>query len=195
MSTGLGDLALLPVELLEEILLHLSPDDLLAVQQLSKAFQALISESVELQYTLALRTHGLIDGPSPVSKNVKLDEVRRKEKAWGTLDLSRKTTVRVGHLASHIYDLSGGVYLLGDAGPSRNMSRTARLGAFELDDVKEEEGVNVKERVEGRRAWRFLNIPDQIVDIGMCLQEYDLVGVIALRHKLSSSTNINFIGL
>ena len=111
MSTGLGDLALLPVELLEEILLHLSPDDLLAVQQLSKAFQALILESVELQYTLALRTHGLIDGPSPVSKNVKLDEVRRKEKAWGTLDLSRKTTVRVGHLASHIYDLSGGVYL------------------------------------------------------------------------------------
>ena len=63
------------------------------------------------------------------------------------------------------------------------------MGAFELDDVKEEDGVNVKERVNNRSAWRYLNIPDQIVDVGMCLQEYDLIGVICIRHKLSSPTN------
>lgn len=172
MSSGL--LNLLPIELLEKILIYLSGPDLTTASCLNSSMYKIIKDSVEIQYSLALEMHGMADGDKSQSIKDKLTELLRREKAWMSLDLSRRVSVKVPHNPSHIYDLSGGVYLLGDCEQFTETRDTKSLRFCDLTSCRN--GPAIREE-----TWRKMSIPDSIVDVGFALQEHDLIGIIGLR--------------
>lgn len=175
MSSGLFDL--LPIELIEKILSFLSePHDLTSAACLNGSIYKIIKDSVEIQYALNLKAHGMIDGDKSRSASEKLTELLRMEEAWKTLDLSRRVSVKVPHHPSHIYDLSGGVYLLGDCEQDTGTRETRSLRFYDLTRHRDGPVTGIREE-----TWREMSIPDTIVDVGLAVQELDLIGIVGVR--------------
>lgn len=172
MSSGLFDL--LPIELNEKILILLSPQDLTSAACLNGSIYKIIKDTVEVQYALSLMTHGMIDGDKSRSASEKLTELLRVEEAWRTLDLSRRVSVKVSYHSPHIYDLSGGIYLHGDCEQATETRETRSLRFYDLTRCR-----NVTAMHE--ETWRRMSIPDLIVDVGLALQEHDLIGIVGVR--------------
>lgn len=173
MAINLEDL---PVEAIARILSFLDYNDLFAVSRLNDLFRDIYKNFPELQYSYALQESGMVDVDSSLDIRTKLGELLRREQAWRTMDLSRKVTVKVPHRTSHIYDLSGGVYLLGDCKNSTFSRETQTLRFFDLTTCTS--GPEVRQE-----AWPEMKLETNIVDIAFGLHEFDLVAVVGTKQE------------
>lgn len=167
----------LPVEAIARIFGFLDSRGLIAVSQLNHFFRDLMDNFSELKYSLALQLAGMVDVDSTLDIRSKLEELERREHAWRTMDLSRSATVTVPHMTSHIYDLSGGIYLLGDCLGRHPSRETGSLRFFDLTTCSS--GSPTK-RTE---PWPEMRLETNIVDIGFCLNEFDLVAVVGVKDE------------
>ena len=172
MTINLEDL---PIEAIARILSFLDYKDSRAVLRLNRLFADVYNSFPELQYSLALQEAGMVDSDPSVDIRTKLKELERRERAWRTMDLKRKVTVNVTHRTSHIYDLSGGIYLLGDCKNSLASRETRTLRFFDLTTCTS--GPDVRSE-----PWPEMRLDTSIVDIGFGLHEFDLVAVIGTKH-------------
>jgi hypothetical protein len=151
----------LPSEIIHKILSTLSPVDLSYCQLVNKALNILISQSLVLQYSIALGLAQAVDNPcSAAPLPQKLEDIRSSEAAWATLQPKFIASLPVKHLTSGIYDLSGGTYLLG------NGDRMA-LQYLQLPS-----------RVGDPLDWRKITMDKVIIDMGFCVFEHDLIAII-----------------
>lgn len=106
----------LPDELIIRILTFLSLSDVAICKRLSKQFNAIIAESVLIQYRCSLEEAGLQDNPcSPLTTQERLDLLKVREHAWSTFTPCSVSAITISHHTSGgIYDLAGGVYLSGE---------------------------------------------------------------------------------
>lgn len=169
-----ASLSLLPSELLIDIFIRLSLPDLLSASCVNRSIYRVIKNSVELQYSLALQTYGMVDGGKSDPLGDKLKELLLMEDSWRTLSLSNSVSVKVQHNASHVYELSNGVYILGESAFSGDARETKSIRFFDLSGCKT--GSKVCEDV-----WPRITSPDRIIDIGISLHEHDLLCMICLR--------------
>ncbi|KDR70828.1 hypothetical protein GALMADRAFT_102895 [Galerina marginata CBS 339.88] len=205
----------LPPELLTEILLHLTPHPaaLRSCKLTCKHLHTLIHTSLRLIYHAALHATQQEDNPTsllPISEKIRwLEESSRR---WAVLDLDGdcgsmvgggggddegKTPIRpvetkrvrelkLGHVPSGIYDLTGGVYLLGDK--ARTALYWIKLpGRADLLDDKQVrwnkidlEALRHHPDSDGRER--------KIVDMGLCIYEHDLVAIVTVSLHPNSST-------
>lgn len=128
-----------------------------------------------LRYQLALNALGMVDGDSNLDAASKLEQLNRREHAWRSLSLDncRRTQVRIPFRASHIYDLSAGVYLLGECKTEGHLRDTHTLRVLDLRQVGES-GVPPL-------VWPEVKVDAEIVDIAFCLHEHDLLAVVGQR--------------
>ena len=154
----------LPNELIIQILSHLTHQDLIACQLLNSALYTAIKASVLLQFQIALSTFKVIDNPScPLSMYERLQTLKRSENAWTFLRKDFTRRIAVDFEVSGIYDLNGGVFLLGNA--SRTALHYVKLPSTIEDDVK----------------WKKIQLKPaegSIIDMGFCLYEHDLLAVV-----------------
>ena len=158
----------LPNELIVQILSHLSREDLISCQLSNSALYTAIKASVLLQFRIALSTFKATDNPSSsLSVSERLQALNGSENAWTFLrrDFSRR--IPVNFVASGIYDLSCGVFLLGSA--SRTALHYIKLPSSIEDDVE----------------WKKINLDldsreDSVIDMGFCLYEHDLLTVVTM---------------
>ena len=158
------DLLDLPDELIIQILSHLTHKDLIACQLSSTALYTAIKASVLLQFQVALSTFKATDNQASfLSVSERFKALRSSEDAWTFLrkDFSRRIAVKFE--VSGIYDLNGGVFLLG------NVSRTA------LHYIK------LPSSIEDDVEWKKIQLDPRegsIIDMGFCLDEHDLLTVV-----------------
>lgn len=164
----------LPVETIVRILLFLEYKDLLSIPCLNLFFRDLYEKFPVLQYSLALQIYGMTDSNPYLDARSKLEELERRERAWRVMDLSRKVTVKVPVKTSRVYDLSGGVYFLGDCKGSIDSLGTHTLRFYDLSPCVSEMGLRDD-------PWPEISIDANIVDFGLALNEFDLVAIVGTR--------------
>ena len=150
----------LPTELVVQILLYLDTD--IASCRLTCTYlDSVVRDSVVLQYHTALIGARATDNPCsdlPLSK--KLEQLKNGEKAWAVLKPTSITTIPVKHNTSGIYDLTGGVYLLGNQ--SRRDLHYVRLPSHPGEEPE----------------WSTIHVGRTIIDMGLCVYEHDLIAVV-----------------
>ncbi|KAG9035541.1 hypothetical protein FRB95_011083 [Tulasnella sp. JGI-2019a] len=106
----------LPAELVTTTLSHLPATDLLCCSRVSQRFNRIIKGSVLLQYHIALGRVGAVDNPSSrLSTAVKLDRLLAQERAWSSLNPTRRDVIPIPRRLGS-FDLCGGV-LVGAKAP------------------------------------------------------------------------------
>lgn len=154
----------LPNELIIQILSHLPHKDLITCQLLNNAFYTTIKTSVLLQFQIALSTFKATDNLScPLSVSERLQALKSSEDAWTFLRKDFVRRIAVNFEVSGIYDLTGGVFLLGNA--TRTALHYIKLPSSIEDDVK----------------WKKIQMDlgeGTIIDAGFSLYEHDLLAVI-----------------
>lgn len=187
----------LPTELLIRILSYLSHLALLQCRLTHPMLCRIIDDSVLLQYTLELAIAGLEDNPSPACGLVvgdRLRSLKAQERSWRNLDFGKTVTVGVRHKSSSIYDLTGGVFLLGETNdPSHH--RTDALNLVRLPSVDDFHTSGHDERGEGSstggrstqmlESWSRIDIKSKLIDVGLAVQEHDLIAVVTYSYASS----------
>ena len=151
----------LPFEIIHTIISLLPPIQLSTCQLVNKHLNAIISDSLSLQYTIALALAMADDHPcSMVPLSQKLENIRSSEAAWASLQPKFIASLPVRHRTSGIYDLSAGTYLMGDV--DRMTLQYLRLPT----------------RADDPLDWRRITVDKTIIDMGFCVFEHDLIAII-----------------
>lgn len=118
----------LPPELLVHILSYLPGKDLLFSVQLTCHFlRDVVRTSTSLQYIIELFYAGFENNLlSNVAVAERWEALRRSEEAWSNLTSVRRSTLHVAHASSGLYDLSAGIYVLGERGEEGRSSMALR---------------------------------------------------------------------
>ncbi|KAJ7248637.1 hypothetical protein B0H12DRAFT_1123531 [Mycena haematopus] len=154
-----------PPEILTSIFTFLPNAALSSIKQSSRFLWTFVSSSVELQYQMAAEVAQVIDNPSsPMSIAERFALLRSREHAFGAVSPSWKISVPVTFQASGLYELSGGLFWLGE-----QPNRTLRY--IELPSQSAEEGAPSVQ-------WQCITLPYKesiIVDFGLAIHEHDLI--------------------
>ncbi|KAI1794795.1 hypothetical protein LXA43DRAFT_1091402 [Ganoderma leucocontextum] len=156
-------------ELVVHILSYLHYADLHACRRVNLALNRLIQGSILLQYSMQLQLSGYEDNPSsPMAIVDKLRLLRQQEAAWSRLDFQKPKSVRIPFIPSSIYDLTDGILLLGEhvcgLHSGADKIRWARLSGLASEDTSVE-------------PWEKIDVGAHIIDVGLAVQEHDLIVV------------------
>ncbi|OBZ77956.1 hypothetical protein A0H81_02072 [Grifola frondosa] len=124
----------------------------------------------------------------------KLRLLRGREQAWRRLDLPEVTSIPVRHSPSGIYDLTRGVFLLGERSRQSSRRSTDGLKFIKISSI----GANGTERGDGHISWSTIKLERPIIDIGLSAQEHDLIAVVTYEFKNGSpvaSIDIHLLNL
>ncbi|KAI0755315.1 hypothetical protein C8Q80DRAFT_1144245 [Daedaleopsis nitida] len=156
-------------ELVLHILSYLHYVDLHTCRRVSRCFDRLIKSSTQLQYSMQLQLSGYQDNPySPLVIAEKYKLLRQQEFAWSCLDFDKEASVRIPFSPSGIYDLTDGVLLLGES-VSGNQSGADTLRWTTLPALLSASAP--------QHCWESIDVGAHIVDVGLAVQEHDLIAV------------------
>lgn len=155
----------LPPELLVSILSYLPVQALATCNYVNQTLRAVISNSILLQYKIALHKACALDNENcTLSYSEKLRLLKQKEESWSSCTPNFHRVVPLSFSPGSVYDLSGDVYLLGD-------HTRQRLQYLRLPHSNEE-----------IPQWRTFHSDENrnaaIVDFGVNLQEHDLIALV-----------------
>ncbi|RDB20399.1 hypothetical protein Hypma_012541 [Hypsizygus marmoreus] len=151
----------LPPELVVRILCYLHLPDVLSCTRTHSSLLALTKDFVVLQYHMATQTAMVADNPHcnlPISE--RFDMLKRREEGWKKFRVDFRKTIPVKHVPSGIYEMTGGIFLLGD---------TTRKALHYL---------TLPSKATDEPSWSRIDIDSTMVDIGLSIYEHDLVAVV-----------------
>ncbi|KAF9267047.1 hypothetical protein L218DRAFT_955523 [Marasmius fiardii PR-910] len=159
----------LPSELLVSILCHLDGPSIAQTSQANRLLRALVSSSSLLNYLQHLHINKLDDNPacSRYSPCEKLELVKRQQRAWAYCKPNFRTFAPVTFRPGSVYDLSDGIYLLGEHG--RQFLRYIKLPKTPQDNIVWDAFKPVTAGLKETRT---------IVDFAINLHEHDLIALI-----------------
>ena len=164
----------LPDELLAYIGTFLHGSELIQIQQVCNRLRSVVTSHPLLQYTIELYATSTVDNPaSSLVPGEKLRKLREKEDAWRSIDLSPSATLSVSYNPSGIYDLTGGTILLGERGIRDGMPVTDNVRTAQLEDVLKQ----ASDR-QSSTLWRKIDVGKSVIDVGLAIQEHDLIAVV-----------------
>jgi hypothetical protein len=161
-----------PPELLVHIFAYLPSTSLRSLRVASKALNDLISASVLLQFLLHLQTsaHSLYPSTSTSSLVDQLAVLTDSENRWQDWDYTSYNRLEVQHRPSGIYDLTSGIFILGEGSALGRL--TVGLRWVDL-------------RLGGDLVWNRFDLQTPIVDLGVNVLEWDLIAVVSMCAQLS----------
>jgi hypothetical protein len=171
----------LPPELLILILSELSSNDILfSAQLVNRRLHDLIRDSSLLQYHVETKYAGVEDNPQSTMVAVeRLEALRRSEYAWAHFIVGKRVKLPVWHRSSGLYDLTAGVYVLGEYGEGNEQYPTPALRFTYLSED------------QGNKPWGRISANSHIIDFGLGVREHDLVALVTTRPKGNmSGTNV-----
>ncbi|KAF9472446.1 hypothetical protein BDN70DRAFT_844484 [Pholiota conissans] len=151
----------LPTELVVQIFFNLPPLDLLSCQLSCKYLHNVVRDSILLQYHMALIAAKASDNPcSTLPVSTKLAQLKEGDMAWAVLKPTSSVKIPVEHNPSGIYDLTGGVYLLGNS------------------NRKDLHYIRLPSHADEKTEWNEIKVGRTIIDMGLCVYEHDLIAVV-----------------
>jgi hypothetical protein len=166
----------LPTELLIRIFCDLDSSDLVSCQLTHSSLCTIIDESVLLSYRKALQLAGVEDNPHsklPISERLRL--LNAQENAWLDFHIDFRQTITVNHSTSGIYDLTGGVYLLGN----RNCHALHYL--------------TLPTQPSDATTWTKIDVDRNLIDMALAVHEHDLIAIVTTSVPPLSQTSFDLI--
>jgi hypothetical protein len=156
-----------PPELLVHIFAYLPLTSLRGLLMTSKTLNNLISTSVLLQYILHLQSsvHSLYPSVSTTSLVDQLKVLTDAEKRWQDWEYTSFNRLEVQHRPSGIYDLTSGIFILGEGSTLGRL--TVGLRWVDL-------------RLGKDLVWNRFDLQTPIVDLGLNVLEWDLIAVVSM---------------
>ena len=156
-----------PPELLVHIFAYLPLSSLHGLLVTSKALNSLISTSVLLQYILHLQSsaHSVYPSGSSTSLVDQLKVLTDAEKRWQDWEYTSFNRLEVQHRPSGIYDLTSGIFILGEGSALGRL--TVGLRWVDL-------------RLGKDLVWHRFDLQTPIVDLGLNTLEWDLIAVVSM---------------
>jgi hypothetical protein len=162
-----------PPEILVHIFAQLPLTSLRGLLATSKGLNNLVSASVLLQYILHLESsaHSLYPSVSLSSLMDRLKVLTHAEKRWQDWEYTSFNRLEVQHRPSGIYDLTSGIFILGEGSNLGRLTVGLRWVDLRKDFV-----------------WNRIDLHTPIVDLGLNVLEWDLIAVVSMcaeffRHK------------
>lgn len=161
-----------PPELLIHIFAYLPFTSLRGLLVTSKALNNLVSASVLLQFSLHLQTsaHSLYPSTSASSLIDQLEVLTDSEKRWQDWEYTTYNRLEVQHRPSGIYDLTSGIFILGEGSALGRL--TVGLRWVDL-------------RLGKDLVWNRFDLQTPIVDLGVNVLEWDLIVVVSMCDEFS----------
>lgn len=161
----------IPSEVIGYILLKLSAHDVISCQRTCRTLCNLVRSNSALRYLIQLERFGAIDDMRPgLSYPERLDLLERREEAWAMLDFCRSVHITVPFNSTSIYDFTGGAFLLGTRfGASRRPAGYSYIPLPSLSDPPDQ-----------KLNWIELGLGVQILDVGLAVQEHDLIAALTV---------------
>jgi hypothetical protein len=158
----------LPPELLIHILSGLSSNDILfSALLVNRYLHDLIRESSLLQYYMETKYAGVEDNPqSTMVVADRLKALRRSEYAWSNFVVGKQNDLPIMHRSGGLYDLTAGVYVLGELG---NANPDYPTPALRYTNLYEDQGNN---------PWTRISVNRNIIDFGLAVREHDLIALV-----------------
>ncbi|KAF8063143.1 hypothetical protein FPV67DRAFT_1782712 [Lyophyllum atratum] len=114
-----------------------------------------------LRYRFALQAAAVEDNPdSSVLIAQRLALLKDREEGWGGFNFDFRRKIPVRHTPSGIYDMTGGIYLLGDE--NRRALHYCKLPSKPSDPA----------------TWSQIRIDRELIDMGLAIYEHDLIAVV-----------------
>lgn len=150
-------------ELAIRILSYLSLPDIFACQRTHSALNKLIKNSTLVQYHIATQLAGVDDNPwSRVGVHERLERLALQEAGWAQHEFDFLRKIPIMHDHSGTYELTGGVYLLGNRGG--HAVHYCILPSKPSDEAR----------------WSKIDVDATIIDVGLAIYEHDLIAVVTL---------------
>ena len=176
----------LPTELIVRILSLLPCPALLNFRRTSRFFRAIVDTDTSLQYDIELFAAGALHNPAGASHLALADCLRllkERERSWHRLEFSRVVEVQVPHPPSSIYDLTGGIFLLGES-YSRRLPTWRPTDATRHIDLRAALLSSDANVLDG--PWLRIDVKSKIMDVGIAAQEHDLIAIVTYECVLFS---------
>ena len=166
-QTAMSSFLELSQEIIVHVLSYLHYVDLNACRRVNRAFDRLIKNSTQLQYSMQLQLSGYRNNPhSPLVLADKLKLLRNQESSWGCLDFGQETSIRIPFHPSCIYDLTDGVLLLGESFSGRQ---------YGADSLRWAKLSQILSQGPGEDYWNVIDVGAHIIDVGLAVEEHDLI--------------------
>ncbi|KAG6901350.1 hypothetical protein C0995_013209 [Termitomyces sp. Mi166 len=164
----------LPPEVIIHILSYLDFADALAVSRVNVFLRTCLTTSQELHFRLGTQLLGVTNNPhfqSDLSDRIRM--LRMSGEGWANFSVDFHKTLPVLHEPFGIYDLSGGIYLMGDQ--DQKVLRYCRLPSSADDPM----------------VWSRIDLDPSltIVDVGLSIYEHDLIAVVTTK-PTTANTNL-----
>lgn len=160
----------LPPEIIVEILCHLDLPDIISCILTHSSLYAFTREFQILQYHIAMQAAAVTDNPDcQLSISDRLALLKRREDGWAQLQVHFRKKIPLNHNPSGIYDMTGGIYLLGDQ--NRRTLHYCVLPSSLSEST----------------TWSRINLDCDLIDAGLAIYEHDLIAIITtyvLKYKL-----------
>lgn len=161
----------LPSEIITQILSNLPPKVLLLSIQLANHYlHDLIRSSSQLQYQIEAKFAGVENNPASNLVAVeRLRALRSYERAWADFAVKNRTTIPVGYHSSGLYDLSAGIYVLGEDSGHVVEYPTRILRWIDLSQPLS---------LQKEKGWSGIDVDSYIMDFGLAVREHDLIAIV-----------------
>ncbi|VDB85013.1 unnamed protein product [Peniophora sp. CBMAI 1063] len=159
----------LPPEIWDEILVYQDARDLLRLRLLCRSMQDIIDSSSFAQYLIECFCAGVEDelrAGKPYAERLAL--LRERESAWRTMTPCRRQDVPLCFRPSGLYDITGGVFILGRNSVPEFM-HTSGYSVFQLPSTGD---------ANWQPQWRDLELKLDVLDFAVSVQEHDLNAVV-----------------
>ncbi|KAF5352924.1 hypothetical protein D9758_007883 [Tetrapyrgos nigripes] len=161
----------LPTEVILRILTYVFIPDIFSVQLISRFFQTLVSDSINLRYQILLQASGMLDNPrTDLPVRSRYEMLKEREKAWFLVQPRFTKTIPVDHPTVEINGPWRSIYLISD--DTRRVIDSIALPSNASDPVS---------------SWKRLRIEDldsheghtrrKILDFGVA-EDLDLLAII-----------------
>lgn len=174
----------LPTELIVHIVAYLKANDILSFNLLSRHCHDVISYSVLLQYILELHRCGMEQfHDSALNVQDRRRYLLDRETNWHRLSLDTRQQLQTQFNVSGLYDLSSGVLILGENAvldeqePVFRNLQGRKVHSLELSQLQP----------PSKPGWEKLEFNARIVDIGLAIDEHDLIASVTSESFLDQT--------
>lgn len=162
----------LPPELLLKVIHLLPTSDVRHLQSTCKHLCSLVEFSGFHTYAKQLHLSGVHDDfPPGFSYLERLKALKQRDENWASLRPRSIARMSIPFHASGIYDLTGGVFLLGYKGDAPHSASTRGFCYTTLPTIDSDSSSH-------SQTWPKVEFGSDVIDVGLAIPEHDLIAVV-----------------
>ena len=157
----------LPLELMIQILLYLSPLDIISCRCTCRMLYDLCANAI-FRYIVQMERSAVSDYMNPgLPYPDRLRILEKQEESWARLNFHRSVRIPITFTPSNHWSVTGGALLLGTAPNGENSQLTMGYSYVTLPSLSDAQNQKIE--------WKAYNFESEVLDIELAVHEHDMI--------------------